>query len=132
MRESGWKIINKVAGPTFTQKEQAMRGFTRSYEIGLTNRQDPLIQLQNTRSVINNNLSKVLNEMKGLKFNETLKITFEKQKGDELIEMRTAYFNAKPQTVTNETVIAELVADNTTTDCKYDSAMDFRRLSMDY
>ena len=100
--------INKVAGPTFTQKEQAMRGFTRSYEIGLSNRQDPLIQLQNTRSVIKNNLSKVLNEMKGLKFNETLKITFEKQKGDELIE-KTAYFNAKPQTVTNETVIANLL-----------------------
>ena len=39
--------------------------------------------------------------MKGLKFNETLKITFEKQKGDELIE-KTAYFNAKPQTVTND------------------------------
>ena len=100
--------INKVAGPTFTQKEQALRGFTRSYEIGLTNRQDPLIQLQNTRSVIKNNLLKVLNEMKGLKFNEMLKITFEKQKGDELIE-KEAYFNAKPQTVTNETEIANLL-----------------------
>ena len=104
------EIMNmfKVAGPTFIQKEQALRGFTRSYEIGLINRQDPLIQLQNTRSVIKNNLSKVLNEMKGLKFNETLKITFEKQKGDELIE-KEAYFNAKPQTVTNETEIANLL-----------------------
>ena len=94
--------------PTFTQKEQALRGFKRSYEIGLINRQDPLIQLQNTRSVIKNNLLKVLNEMKGLKFNEMLKITFEKQKGDELIE-KTAYFNAKPQTVTNEEEIANLL-----------------------
>ena len=94
--------------PTFTQKEQALRGFTRSYEIGLINRQDPLIQLQNTRSVIKNNLLKVLNEMKGLKFNETLKITFEKQNGDKLIE-KEAYFNAKPQTVTNETEIANLL-----------------------
>ena len=94
--------------PTFTQKEQALRGFTRSYEIGLTNRQDPLIQLQYTRSVIKNNLLKVLNEMKGLKFNETLKITFEKHKGNELIE-KEAYFNAKPQTVTNEIEIAELL-----------------------
>ena len=94
--------------PTFTQKEQALRGFTRSYEIGLTNRQDPLIQLQNTRSVIKNNLLKVLNEMKGLKFNETLKITFEKQKGDELIE-KEAYFNAKPQTVTNDVDIDNLL-----------------------
>ena len=94
--------------PTFTKKEQAMRGFTRSYEIGLTNRQDPLIQLQNTRSVIKNNLLKVLNEMKGLKFNETLKITFEKQKGDELIE-KEAYFNAKSQTVTNDAYIDNLL-----------------------
>ena len=100
--------INKVTEPTFTQKEQALRGFTKSYEIGLTNRQDPLIQLQNTRSVIKNNLLKVLNEMKGLKFNETLKITFEKQKGDELIE-KEAYFNAKPQRVTNEEEIANLL-----------------------
>ena len=100
--------INKVTEPTFTQKEQALGGFTRSYEIGLTNRQDPLIQLQNTRSVIKNNLSKVLNEIKGLKFNETLKITFEKQKGDELIE-KEAYFNAKPQRVTNEEEIANLL-----------------------
>ena len=100
--------INKVTGPTFTQKEQALRGFTRSYEIGLTNRQDPLIQLQNTRSVIKNNLLKVLNEMKGLKFNEMLKIMFEKQKGDELIE-KEAYFNAKPQTVTNDADIDNLL-----------------------
>ena len=94
--------------PTFTQKEQALQGFTRSYEIGLTSRQDPLIQLQSTRSLINNNLLKVLNEMKGFKFNELLKITFEKQKGDELIENK-AYFIAKTQTVTNELEIAELL-----------------------
>ena len=102
------KVIEEKTEPTFTKKEQAMRGFTRSYEIGLTNRQDPLIQLQNTRSVIKNNLLKVLNEMKGLKFNETLKITFEKQKGDELIE-KEAYFNAKSQTVTNDAYIDNLL-----------------------
>ena len=100
--------INKVTGPTFTQKEKALQGFARSYEISLTNRQDPLIQLQSTRSLINTNLLKVLNEMKGLKFTETLKITFEKYKGDELIE-KEAYFNAKTQTITNEIEIAELL-----------------------
>ena len=92
--------------PTFTQRAQAIRGYTRSYEIGLTNRQDPLIQLQNTRLVIENNLLKILTEMKGFKFNEVLKITFKKQVGDEPIE-KTAYFNGKPQTVTNEIEIAE-------------------------
>ena len=94
--------------PTFTQKEKALRGYTRSYEIGLANRQDPLIQLQNTRSVIKNNLSNVLNEMKGLKFNESLKITFVKQKGDESIELTHPFFSKK-QTVTNDTEIANLL-----------------------
>ena len=92
--------------PTFTQKEQAIRGYTRSYEIGLTNSEDPLIQLQNTRLVIENNLLKILTEMKGLKFNEVLKITFKKQVGDEPIE-KTAYFNGKVQLVANEIEIAE-------------------------
>ena len=92
--------------PTFTQRAKAIKGYTRSYEIGLTNKQDPLIQLQNTRLVIENNLSKVLTEMKGLKFGEVMKITFKKQVGDEPIE-KTAYFNGKVQTVTNEMEIAE-------------------------
>ena len=102
------KVIEEQTEPTFTHKEKALRGYTRSYEIGLTNRQDPLIQLQNTRSLINNNLLKILNEMKGLKFNETLKIMFEKQNGDELIE-ESAYLNAEKQTVTNDTEIVELL-----------------------
>ena len=92
--------------PTLTQRAKAIKGYTRSYEIGLTNKQDPLIQLQNTRLVIENNLLKILTEMKGLKFNEVLKITFKKQVGDEPIE-KTAYFNGKVQTLTNEIEIAE-------------------------
>ena len=92
--------------PTFAQKAQAIRGYTRSYEIGLTNKEDPLIQLQNTSFVIESNLLKILTEMKGFKFSEVLKITFEKQVGDESIE-KTAYFNGKVQTVTNEMEIAE-------------------------
>ena len=92
--------------PTFTQKAQALAGYTKSYEISLIERQDPVIQLLYTRSVIKNNLLKILTEMKGFKFNEVLRITFEKQEGDEPIE-KTAYFSGKPQTVTNEMEIAK-------------------------
>ena len=98
--------MNMFKKPTFTQRAKAIKGYTRSYEIGLTNKQDPLIQLQNTRLVIENNLLKILTEMKGLKFNEVLKITFKKQVGDEPIE-KTAYFNGKVQLVANEIEIAE-------------------------
>ena len=99
---------SKPTEATFVQKEKALRGFTRSYEISLINRQDPLIQLQNTRLLIKNNLLKVLKEMKGLKFNEVLKITFEKQKGNELIEEKP-YFNTKKQTLTNEVEITNFL-----------------------
>ena len=44
--------------PTFTQRAQALKGYTISYEVSLTNIQDPLIQLQSTRLVIENNLKK--------------------------------------------------------------------------
>ena len=46
--------------------------------------------------------------MTGLKFVETLKITFEKQEGDKMIE-KIAYFNSSAQTIINETEIAESI-----------------------
>ena len=106
--EEPTEVIEPQTEATFAQKEKALRGFTRSYEISLINRQDPLIQLQNTRLLIKNNLLKVLKEMKGLKFNEVLNITFEKQKGDELIEEKP-YFITKKQTLTNEVEITNFL-----------------------
>ena len=106
--EEPTEVIEPQTEATFAQKEKALRGFTRSYEISLINRQDPLIQLQNTRLLIKNNLLKVLKEMKGLKFNEVLKITFEKQKGNELIEEKP-YFNTKKLTLTNEVEITNFL-----------------------
>ena len=44
--------------------------------------------------------------MKGIKFIETLKVTFEKTAGDEIIS-RAAYFNSMAQTVINQTEISE-------------------------
>ena len=47
--------------------------------------------------------------MTGLKFVETLKITFKKQEGDKMIEKKIAYFNSSAQTIVNETEIAEFI-----------------------
>ena len=52
--------------------DKALRGYTKSFEIGIKNNKDPLLQLQNTSLAINNHINKLLNEMKGLKFIETL------------------------------------------------------------
>ena len=42
--------------------------------------------------------------MKGIKFIETLNITFEKSLGDEII-FKSTHFNSQPQTIINETQI---------------------------
>ena len=105
------KLLDKPVPAPRTKIEQtdkALKGCTKSYEISIKNNKDPLAQMQKTRKVIEHHVIALLNEMKGLKYVETLKITFEKQKGDELIE-KEAYFNAKPQRVTNEEEIANLL-----------------------
>ena len=90
----------------WVEREKALKGYTISFEVGIVSDSDPLVQLQTTRQSIKDNLKKVLEKMKGFKFNETLKITFEKQKGDGWIE-KTAYFTEKPQTITNEAEVAK-------------------------
>ena len=88
------------------QVDKALKGYTKSYEIGIKNNKDPLEQLHNTRSAVNHYINKLLNEMKGLKFVETLKVTFSKAKDDELI-YKSAFFNSKPQTIINNLGISE-------------------------
>ena len=81
------------------QVDKALKGYTKSYEIGIKNNTDPLAQLQNTRKAIEYHIIKILTSMKGLKFVETLRVTFKKLAKDEIV-YKTAYFNSKPQTIT--------------------------------
>ena len=86
--------------------DQALKGFTKSFEINIIDEQDPLVQLQKTRRKLRFYIKNILESMKGLKFIETLKVAFEKTTGDEVIS-KTAYFNSKAQTIINQTEIAE-------------------------
>ena len=88
--------IDKVA--------KALKGFTKSFEIGIKNKKDPLEQLQNTRKAVEYHIVKMLTLMKGLKFVETLRVTFKKSVKDE-IEYKTAYFNSKAQIIINNVEI---------------------------
>ena len=87
--------------------DKALKGYTKSFEISIKNDKDPLVQLQNTRLAIENHITKILTSMKGLKFVETLKVTFKKQDGDGTL-YKTAYFNSKPKTIINNTEINAL------------------------
>ena len=82
------------------EKERVLKGFTKSYEIGLKTDRDALVQLQNTRLAISRLFNTILNNTKGFKFVETLKVTFLKRKDDDNI-YKPAYFNSRAQIVIN-------------------------------
>ena len=107
------RTYKPVSAPRIIVKEvnKALKGYTKSYEVsifkhlhderGLIN---PLIQVQKSRLPIAHTIKKQVDEMKGLKFNETLKVTFSKMSGGEIV-IKTAYFNSKAQTIINHTEI---------------------------
>lgn len=85
-----------------TKKEKALKDFTKSFEIDIKNSTDPLIQLQNKRKAVGQYLNKQLDEMKGFKLMETLKVTFHKVTGREEITIKSAYFNSVTLTIINK------------------------------
>ena len=88
------------------QVAKALKGYTKSFEIDIKNNKDPLAQLQNTRKAIENHVISLIGSMKGLKFVETLKVTFKKTVNDKTV-YKTAYFNSKLQIIINNTEIPE-------------------------
>ena len=88
------------------ETDKALKGYTSSYKISIKNSTDSLLQLQNTRKAVEYHIKKALSAMKGLKFIETLKVTFSKAKDDGLI-YKSAFFNSKPQTIINNLSISE-------------------------
>ena len=87
------------------QTSKALKGYTKSFQIDIKNNKDPLVQLNSTRKAVTYHITSVLTLIKGIKFVETLIVTFQKKIGREERLFKTAYFNSQPQTITNETQI---------------------------
>ena len=104
------KMLAKKPVPTprtiIKQTDKALKGFAKSYEINIRNNRDPLVQMQNTRKGVERQVTTLLNEMKGLKYVETLKVTCEKISADVIVE-KSAYFNSASQTIINQMEINE-------------------------
>ena len=62
--------------------------------------------MQNTRKASEYHINTLLNEMKGLKYVETLKVTFKKLSDYEVV-YKSAYFNSSAQTIINQTEIID-------------------------
>ena len=86
------------------QVDQALKGYTKSFEIGIKHNKDPLIQLQSTRKALEHHIISILASMKGLQFVETLRVTFIKTSGSEIVN-KTAYFNGPAQTIINNSEV---------------------------
>ena len=76
-------------------------------ESTIIDKNEPIIQLNNTIDSVSSLLKGQLNEMKGIKYIETLKLTFKKttvdaDKEDTITTFKTAYFNSKAKMIINE------------------------------
>ena len=88
------------------QVDKALKGYTKSFEINIKNNKDPLAQLQSTRKATAYHLISELTYMKGLKFIETLRVTFTKITDSDIV-YKAAYFNSIAQTIVNNLEVAE-------------------------
>ena len=100
------KIMKKQTKTKIKRVKKALKGYTKSFEISIKNNKDPLSQLQNTRKAIENHIKNILESMKGIKFVETLKVTFTKMVNNNIVN-KAAYFNSKPQNIINNVMISE-------------------------
>ena len=94
--------------------KKGSQNYTKSFGIKIINKNDPLIQLNSTIGSNVSLLKKQLNEMKGIKHTETLKLTLKKttvdaDRNEPKMIFITAYFNSEAETIINENEINESI-----------------------
>ena len=97
--------INDVPSSEIKELKRALKNHAKSYEIELQSYSKPFVQFFKTKALVESHLENLLKIMKGFKFIETLKVTFEKLKIDPKNEKpvsiyKTAFFNSKAKTIT--------------------------------
>ena len=102
-KEISQKIKKKINDQKLFQQSwfslrKALKNYTKSFGIKITDKNYPLIQPNSTIDSVASLLKKQLNEMKGIKHIETLKLTFKKttidaDKNEPKMIFKTAYFN---------------------------------------
>ena len=80
---------------------QAFRGYAMSYKIKIIDRKDPIVQLEASKSSINDFFSDLSNEAKGFTYQITVKVLLKKYKPNGKIEFAPVYLNSVAKTVIN-------------------------------
>ena len=87
-----------------SQVEKALKGYTKSFDVELRDKKDPLLQLQKSRRAVEYLFNNLLVQTKGFKFVETLQVKFVKYSNDKKIQ-KNGYFNSATDLIINETDI---------------------------
>ena len=83
------------------QKQKAFKRYARSYKIKLTDSEDPLVQLEASKSSIKDLLRDLLDEVKGFKYLITVKVLLSKYKENRDVELAPVCFNSTTKKLIN-------------------------------
>ena len=86
---------------SIVKNSNAFSGYARSYKVEMVDKKDPLVQLEVSKSSIEDLFTDLLNEIKGFKYQITLAALLSKMKADGRIEYSPFYFNSTTKTVIN-------------------------------
>ena len=73
-----------------------------SYKAEIVARKDPIVQLEASKLSIKDLFSNLINEMKGFKYQITVKVLLKKYKLNREIEFAPVYFNSLTKLVINQ------------------------------
>ena len=83
------------------KRSNAFSGYVRSYKVENVDHKDPLVQLQASKSSIEDLFKELLDKMKGFEYQITVTVLLSKEKMNGSIEYSPVYFNSRTKTVIN-------------------------------
>ena len=101
------KNIDRLAELPFYEQlsviktDQAFKGYAMSHKVEIIEKKDPIVQLEASKLSIKDLFRYLLNEIKGFKYQITVKVLLKKYKLNGEIEFAPVYFNSFTKTVIN-------------------------------
>ena len=81
--------------------DHAFSGYAMSYKVEIVDKKDLIVQLEASKSSIKDLFSNLLNEIKGFKYQITVKVLLKRYKPNDEIEFAPVYFNSETKLVIN-------------------------------
>ena len=81
--------------------DHAFSGYEMSYKVEIFDKKDLIVQLEASKSSIKDLFNDLLNEIKGFKYQITVKVLLKKYKPNKEIEFTPVYFNSSTKTIIN-------------------------------